>query len=292
MLFNGWIKLHRRIRKHWIWDNPEYFRAWIDMLLIANHHEKKRLYKTELCTIKRGEFPTSLRKLSVRWGWSIGKIRRFILLLKNDRMIDTQTDTGFTLIKISNYDKYQLANDTPIDTLTDTVTDTVTDTQTDTTIRRLKNDKERKEEEGNFSLDYIKVWKLVYDHFGYQETQYSGFSHLIIEAIQRIGIESVFSCTNKFLKDEDSQIRSIRYFFEEGIDRYLVETEAKSKFKKMKSGLWRTYCLKCGKMNMPNDYQLKQNSSCCGVEYVPEKPKIVDTSDEDRIALERLGVTV
>ena len=62
------------------------------------------------------------------------------------------------------------------------------------------------------------------------------------------------------------------------------------KFDKLPSGLWKAYCLKCGKKNMPNDYQLKQNTSCCGVEFVPKKPKIKDTSKADKDVLNKLGV--
>ena len=43
---------------------------------------------------------------------------------------------------------------------------------------------------------------------------------------------------------------------------------------------------------MPNDYQLKQNVSCCGVEYLPEKPKVNDTSKADKDVLNKLGVVV
>lgn len=149
-----------------------------------------------------------------------------------------------------------------------------------------------KDKEGGLGGIYLKIWKKVYKRFGYQETQYNGFTQFIMEAIHRIGYENVWVCTDKFLLDKDSQIKSIRYFFQEGIDRYLVETKPKSKFKKLKSGLWKAYCLKCGKKNMPNDYQLKQNTSCCGVEFVPEKPEIRDTSQADKEAIERLGVVV
>jgi len=46
----------------------------------------------------------------------------------------------------------------------------------------------------------------------------------------------------------------------------------KKEFRKLKSGLLEAFCFKCGKRHMPDNYQVKQGSSCCGVEYVPEKP--------------------
>ena len=64
------------------------------------------------------------------------------------------------------------------------------------------------------------------------------------------------------------------------------------KFDKLPYGLWKAYCMKCGTKNMPNDYQLKQNVSCCGVEYLPEKPQIKNTSKADKEALDKLGLQI
>lgn len=44
-----------------------------------------------------------------------------------------------------------------------------------------------------------------------------------------------------------------------------------STFKKTPTGLYKAYCSKCGKREMPNDkWQLKEGSNCCRVDYVPE----------------------
>ena len=45
-----------------------------------------------------------------------------------------------------------------------------------------------------------------------------------------------------------------------------------SNFRKTPTGLYVAYCSKCGNKQMPNDkWQLRDGSSCCRVEYVPEK---------------------
>jgi len=292
---NGWIKLNKRIRKHWLWDHPAYFRAWVDMLMMANWKETKKLYKDEIIVIERGEFPTSIRKLSERWGMAINTVNKLLKLLKKDTMIDTHTKHGFTTIKINNYEKYQTRLDTPRDTLGDTLSDTVSDTLSDTTIRNKKNIKDIKDikekQEKESSPVYLKVWKLVHSRFGLQESQWNGYTHLIMEAIKRIGFDNVMACSEKFIKDKDSQIRSIRYYFQEGIDRYLVDKQVtkKPKFKKLPSGLYKAFCLKCGKKNMPNEYQLRQSSGCCGVDLLPERPNIIDTSKQDEEAMKRIG---
>ena len=45
-----------------------------------------------------------------------------------------------------------------------------------------------------------------------------------------------------------------------------------SRFKRLSTGYYRAFCSKCGKTEFPNnDYQIKQGSSCCAVDYLPEK---------------------
>ena len=46
-----------------------------------------------------------------------------------------------------------------------------------------------------------------------------------------------------------------------------------SKFKKTNTGVYKAFCSKCGAREFPNnDWQLKQGSSCCAVDYLAEKP--------------------
>ncbi len=45
-----------------------------------------------------------------------------------------------------------------------------------------------------------------------------------------------------------------------------------SKFQKTPTGVYKAWCSKCGSREFPNnEYQIKQGSSCCAVDYLPEK---------------------
>lgn len=106
----GWISLHRTIENHWLYEeNRKFskFEAWIDILLMVNHTDKKVTLGNELINVKRGERITSLRKLSERWNWSITKVDSFLRLLESDSMIELKKDTKKTLISVVNYDIYQ-----------------------------------------------------------------------------------------------------------------------------------------------------------------------------------------
>lgn len=108
----GWIKLHRQIRKHWTFKEKRKFskfEAWIDLLMRANHKNTKILLGNELIELKRGQFVTSEKKLMEAWNWGKSKTRNFLELLENDGMIIKESDRKKTIITICNYAIY---NDT------------------------------------------------------------------------------------------------------------------------------------------------------------------------------------
>ena len=45
-----------------------------------------------------------------------------------------------------------------------------------------------------------------------------------------------------------------------------------NQFKKTRSGMNIAYCPKCGNKAFPSTRQLKFESSCCGLEWISEKP--------------------
>lgn len=122
----GWISLQRSIRKNWVWKDPEHLRAWIDILLEVNHKPNKVPIKMQMFYVDRGESINSLKTWANRWGWSIGKVRRFLKMLENDTMIAMQTGSETkwktTHLTVLNYNTYQgerHANETQNDTQTE-----------------------------------------------------------------------------------------------------------------------------------------------------------------------------
>lgn len=105
----GFIKLHRKIKDHWLYLEKRKFsryEAWIDLLMMASHKENKFVHGNELLEVKRGQFITSIRKLGDRWCWSNTKVSSFLDLLKSDGMIDYKKDTKKTVVTIVNYGIY------------------------------------------------------------------------------------------------------------------------------------------------------------------------------------------
>jgi hypothetical protein len=151
---------------HPLFEGDEYSRAqaWEWLVADAAWKETKKRIMGQMITLKRAQLSHSYRFLAEKWGWSLGKVQRFIKDLKSESMIDTQTDTGQVTITICNYDKYQ----SPIKT-TDTPTDTVTDTAA---IQKRYKEEEGKEDkkEDNIHLarahEFLHWWQLYPNKVG------------------------------------------------------------------------------------------------------------------------------
>ena len=103
----GWIKLHREIVDHWIWQDPFKLRAWLDLIMLANHKPRKINIDNQIITIDVGQHWTSIEHLAERWGWSRKKVMNFLKLLISDGMILKKGTPRGTTITIVNYKVYQ-----------------------------------------------------------------------------------------------------------------------------------------------------------------------------------------
>jgi len=243
----GWIRLHRKLRDHWLWDNKEVkskFEAWIDLIMMASHEERSVYMKEQLVIIKRGEVCCSLNTFAKRWKWSTGKVRRFISVLKTDTMVVQRTTRVATHLSICNYDTYQgerHEDGTPNGMSNDT--QTKRERYTENTLEPFKrtNKKEKKEIPASANTD---IWLRIYKRFGYDEWSYPGYLHIIKQACERLGEDVVNKCVDRFLKDKESEIKQLRYFFQQGIDQYLVRKHPADKPIIVKEKIFN--CYECG----------------------------------------------
>ncbi|KXZ15320.1 Replication protein O [Bacillus nakamurai] len=159
----GWIKLHRSVQDHWIYQEKRKFskyEAWLDLLMMASHKDNKFVLGNELYDLKRGEFISSIRKLGERWSWSNTKVTQFLDLLKKDEMIDFKKDTKKTLITIVNYGVYHDSDEEK-----KTVIEHKNDTKA-TQKHTIKNDKNVKNEKN------IKPSRLKYEICDMENAEY------------------------------------------------------------------------------------------------------------------------
>ncbi len=107
----GYIKLSRAIQEHWIWQNAEHLKWWLDLLFMANWKDSEHL--------QRGQLRASIRFLQERWAKvdeddktvtkpSPKRVIAYLRKLEAETLISTQKSPGaVTLITIVNYGRYQ-----------------------------------------------------------------------------------------------------------------------------------------------------------------------------------------
>ncbi|MDK2917269.1 MAG: hypothetical protein PWQ37_2 [Candidatus Petromonas sp.] len=128
----GWISLHRKIQKHWLWKDKPFSKgqAWIDILMMVNHEDGKAYFRDSVYEVKRGERITSELQLAERWGWSRNKVRKFLDDLKKEQMLEVKKDKRKTFLKVVNYNTYQVSK---------TLKSTTESTRDETTERQQKD---------------------------------------------------------------------------------------------------------------------------------------------------------
>lgn len=149
----GYIKLHRQLLDNELFTSEPFSKgqAWITILLLANHKESFITTKNgKLIKIKRGECGYSELALSKIFKWSRGKVKRFLMLLESEKMIQQKISENHSVIKVLNYEQYQ--DDTINGTINNTINGQQTVQQTDIN-NKDKNDKNEKN-------DYINGEKI------------------------------------------------------------------------------------------------------------------------------------
>ena len=135
---NGYILLHKRIMdlECWVWNDKPFSRgqAWIYLLLNANFKDETKNIKGQVVTIKRGQVLRAEDTLAKDWGWSRGKVRRFLKSIEKDGMCSINGTSYGTVISIENFEQYQNAR--PSNDTTDGTSDGTTDGTGEKEVKR------------------------------------------------------------------------------------------------------------------------------------------------------------
>lgn len=219
----GWIKLYRKTQDNFLWTEKPFdkARAWIDLLLMAMHQEKKLIVDGTKTTVARGSFITSRLKLADRWGWSLKKVDAYLKLLESEKMVTTKGTTKGTTITIVKYEEYQIMGTT--EDISKVTADVATEVTTEDT--QNKNDKNTKnEKKANVEIDafFEKIWKRYQVKHGKGSVSKSQKAKLY-----KYGLEQIMRCIDRYEAEMNRIGRDIKYwkagstFFNSGYVDYL-----------------------------------------------------------------------
>lgn len=111
----GWIKLYNQTLDSDFWADPDPFSlrdAFIHVLIAANWRDGVTRRNGHRVVIHRGQWLTSIRKLMDTFRWSKNRVYRWLKVMKDYGMIESE-NLGFgTLLTVVNYDRFQISQDT------------------------------------------------------------------------------------------------------------------------------------------------------------------------------------
>ena len=116
-----YIKLYRKVMENAVFLELPYDRwhAFEFLVLKARRFPTITILKGKPIKLEVGQLIYGEDALARKWGWSRGKVKRFLDMLENLEMIKKNGTPYGTVITIENYTKYQgdcACDDTPLDT--------------------------------------------------------------------------------------------------------------------------------------------------------------------------------
>lgn len=268
---NGWIKLHRKTL-----DNPivmkdtDHFAVWMWLLLNATHSDHDTIYEGERLTLKAGQFITGRKIISKELKINESKIQRILKTFEIEQQIEQQTNPRCRLISILRWSDYQLDEQQSEQQLNN---------------KRTLNNKVKKINNNIYVQEFEKLWSLVPKKVN-KKKSYQKY----ILAVKKKDHETIYTAfKNQVLnnwKETDAQYTPALNVWLNGErwnDDIIKASEKpfkqKKQFRVMQSGMYRGYCSKCGDTMFLEHKELNFSSVCCGVEFVPEKPKKYNGKD-------------
>jgi uncharacterized phage protein (TIGR02220 family) len=106
---SGWFRVSRKVFAHSVAERP-WCRGflWLYLVGMAAHDECLVALRNRQFLLKRGQLSISTNELADVSGWSRNRVIRFLTYLHKNGMIQMHTEFAGTLIKIVNYDAWQM----------------------------------------------------------------------------------------------------------------------------------------------------------------------------------------
>ena len=264
----GWISLHRKIL-----DNPILTRsrtysrceAFVYMLLRANHKENKVVIGNQLIKVKKGSFITSQKQLMIEFNWGTSRLRSFLELLREDKMIEVKSNAISTHITINNYSELQgLQTDTKLKPKRNQ-TDTESEAKTNNNVvNNVNNDKISNETKFCNKVCSIAL-KEDYGNGEYTPELLDAFCGYWSE-------KNIAGKKMRFEMEKTFDIsRRLKRWAKNNKDWGIEPKKPAVGFKTTTTGHYIGYCVKCNESSFYKEYDLKGSSVCCSMQIKAER---------------------
>jgi len=268
---NGWIKLHRKTL-----DNPivmkdtDHLAVWMWLLLNATHSDHDTIYEGERITLKAGQFITGRKIISKELKINESKIQRILKTFEIEQQIEQQTNPRCRLISILRWTDYQLDEQ---------------QSEQQVNNKRTLNNKTKNNKKDIYAQEFEKLWLLVPKKVS-KKKAYQKY----IKAVEKKNHDEIYTAFKnqvdnnwkdtdpKFTPALDVWLNNERW--DDAVIKPTVQTVTQKKqFRLLPSGMYKGFCGKCADAMYLKADEFYKSSPCCGVEFVPEQPKVYKGKD-------------
>ena len=268
---NGWIKLHRKTL-----DNPivmkdtDHLAVWMWLLLNATHSDHDTIYEGERITLKAGQFITGRKIISKELKINESKIQRILKTFEIEQQIEQQTNPRCRLISILRWTDYQLDEQ---------------QSEQQVNNKRTLNNKTKNNKKDIYAQEFEKLWLLVPKKVS-KKKAYQKYilavkkkDHDEIYTAFKNQVDNNWKDTDpKFTPALDVWLNNERW--DDAVIKPTVQTVTQKKqFRLLPSGMYKGFCGKCADAMYLKADEFYKSSPCCGVEFVPEQPKVYKGKD-------------
>jgi predicted transcriptional regulator len=183
--------------------------AWVWLIQEASFEPHRIRYKNKMIEVGIGQVPISYRRLVEKWKWGIHRVRNFLDLLESEQMITRETATGFLIITVCNYEKYQKPFKISTTQAT-TPTATLPTTPTATNIKNINKFNKGKIKE--YTSDFETLWTLYPRKDGSKAKAFESYQSAIKSGVEYGRIESGVRAFSDSVKRENTEQRYIAHF--------------------------------------------------------------------------------
>ena len=110
---NGWVKLHRGLLEHGIFQDAEALQVWMYLLLRASYREQKLAIGRQVILLQPGQLLYGRKAVSEKLGMGEGKLRGIMEMLMQAGSIMVESTNRYSVVTIVNWMEYQQGEGKP-----------------------------------------------------------------------------------------------------------------------------------------------------------------------------------
>ena len=194
---DGWLKLYRSILDSAVFQDAEVLKVWIWLLCNVAFEQHDTICYGKVIHLKPGQIATGRKKIAQCTDLSENKVYRALTVLKSLGNIEIKATNKYSIITVSNWDKYQDENGKRTSSEQQTNSKTATEEhQSNSKTTQHKNGKNVKKEKNIYICSFFQsVWDEYPKKLGKNKV-----TKAAMEQLEEAGEDAVMAAVRRYVE--------------------------------------------------------------------------------------------